>query len=336
MGLSLSVASLSFPVMAQDVAAAKALFQQGLNDMEANRYEAACPAIEASFKMDPRLGTLFTLAECESFRGRIATAVARYDEYLSLFVRLPPDQQANQGERPKIAEGKRTALRSKVPYLTLSLPPGTTPGTMVKRDGVTVSEAALNVSLPIDPGEHEIITESPTRGIAKQRIKIDIGEKKTVLVSLPRELPEKSASSAAPVPVEGGDSSRSEGSRRRMRAAAFAAGGVGILATAVGGITGALALSKQSTINAHCMDIDAKNALCDHEGKAAADSAQALGLASTIGFGVGLAGIAGGVLLFALAPAETSAAKSSKLKWLSVGVLSASTRGVTGGIRGDW
>ena len=73
---------------AQDLAAAEALFSKGLADMEAGRYDAACPAIGESYRLDPRGGTLFTLAECEAKAGKIATAVARYDD--ALFDRADP------------------------------------------------------------------------------------------------------------------------------------------------------------------------------------------------------------------------------------------------------
>src|SRR4051812_45897187 len=91
--LALVLSTLAAPSAAQDVATAKALFNQGLAEMEAAHYDKGCPAIEESYKLDPRAGTLFTLAECENRRGRLATAVARYEDYLSLYSRLPQDQR---------------------------------------------------------------------------------------------------------------------------------------------------------------------------------------------------------------------------------------------------
>src|SRR4051812_48805392 len=68
---------------AQILDPAEVLFNQGVEDMEAKRFDKACPAIEQSYRLDVRPGTLFALAECEADRGRLATAVARYDEYLA-------------------------------------------------------------------------------------------------------------------------------------------------------------------------------------------------------------------------------------------------------------
>src|ERR1700733_10594176 len=72
---------------------AQAAFERGLAQMEAGRFDLGCPAVEESYKLDPRPGTLFTLAECEAKRGHLATAVRRYDDYLSLWSALPPDKK---------------------------------------------------------------------------------------------------------------------------------------------------------------------------------------------------------------------------------------------------
>src|SRR4051812_14269869 len=96
--------ALAAPAAAQDIAAAEALFKRGLVDMEAGRYETGCKAIAESQRIDPHLGTLFTLAMCESRWGHTATAMTRFGEYLTRYERLAPDQQANQGERPKVAK----------------------------------------------------------------------------------------------------------------------------------------------------------------------------------------------------------------------------------------
>jgi tetratricopeptide (TPR) repeat protein len=92
---------------AQDVAAAEALFDRGVEEMKAGRYEKGCPALAESYRIDPRPGALFTLAECENKRGKIATAVARYEEYLRLVATLAPAQIERQRERIDIANKQK-------------------------------------------------------------------------------------------------------------------------------------------------------------------------------------------------------------------------------------
>ena len=157
---ALGAAAVVTRASADDVAGAKALFDRGLDDMERGDFDTGCPAIEASEKLDPRPGTLFTLAECESKRGRIATAVTLYDNYLSQIALLSPDKQALQQERKTIAIEQKAALLPGVPALTLVLPGGAPPSIVVKRDGVEVLPAAIGVPLPVDPGEHVLSTEA--------------------------------------------------------------------------------------------------------------------------------------------------------------------------------
>src|SRR5262245_5559003 len=102
--------ALASPALADDTAAAEALFNRGMADMDTGHYNTACPAIAESQHLDPRPGTLFTLAVCETRWGRIATAVTRYGDYLSLYDRLTPEQQVRQAERAKEAKKQRETL----------------------------------------------------------------------------------------------------------------------------------------------------------------------------------------------------------------------------------
>src|SRR5262249_29995110 len=132
----------------------------------------------------PRPGTLFTLAECEAKRGRLATAVARYDDYLSLFARLGAEQQRQQADRPKIAREHKAALDSQVPQLTLSLPADAPKDTAIRRDGTDLPAAMLGVAVPVDPGEHLILTQAPGEKAIELRVTLGKGEKKQVTLQV--------------------------------------------------------------------------------------------------------------------------------------------------------
>src|ERR1043165_6485015 len=97
------------PAFAQEDAAAEALFNKGLSEMEAGHFDTACPTLKESQRLDPRMGTLFTLAECEAKGGMIASAVAHYDEYLRLFGRLTPQQKGTQAGREKVSAAQKAA-----------------------------------------------------------------------------------------------------------------------------------------------------------------------------------------------------------------------------------
>ncbi len=67
--------TVSEPALARgnDAAAADALFQQGMQDMEAGKYESACQKFRDSDQLDPTVNTKFNLGDCEEKRGKLAT-----------------------------------------------------------------------------------------------------------------------------------------------------------------------------------------------------------------------------------------------------------------------
>lgn len=167
--------------VADDKETARIRFDEGIAHMEAGRYDRGCPAIEESYKLNPLPGALFALAECEANRGRIATAIARYDEYLALYATLPPDRKAKQGKRQQESLAQKAALGQQVPEVTLVLPTGAPRETVVTRDGKDIGLDALGVAIPVDPGEHTITTQAPGGPLTEIRVTVDRAEKRRII-----------------------------------------------------------------------------------------------------------------------------------------------------------
>lgn len=300
------------PAAAQDQAAAEAMFKVGLDNMQAGELEAACPALAESQRLDPRPGTLFALADCHERAGKIATAVAVYDDYLRAFGQMSQAHKLRHKDRARIATERKAALAAEIPELTLSLSPYAPKGVMITRDGIEFTEASLGIGLPLDPGEHVLTTTVGSGPVHEQRITLARGEKKTVELEVkePAEVPVEApppavatrppslSSEQAPAPLVApaarpGASTGEGGGMSGRRIGALVAGGIGVAGLALGGVTGGIALSKKSVIEEHC-----QGNICDAEGKAAADASKLPGLLSTIGFGIGAAGIAAGAVLW--------------------------------------
>ncbi len=246
--------------------------------MQAGKCETACPALDASEKLDPRPGTLFTLAECQSKWGHVATAVTLYDNYISQIALLPIDKQQLQEERKEIALEQKAALAPSVPQLTIVVPAGAPPGMVVKRDQVDVAPAAIGVPLPVDPGDHVVSTDANGRH-GEVHVTIALREHKSVTVALPW--------------ANTGPSLR--------RIGAYVAGGVGGAALLTGAILGGVTIAKRSVIHDHCNFPSDPNA-CDTTGLAAASSAKGLGIGSSVMFAVAAAGIGTGLALYFTEP----------------------------------
>ncbi|WP_437755893.1 hypothetical protein [Sorangium sp. So ce1389] len=332
---------VSAPATAQDIAPAEALFNQGLADMDAGRYEAGCNALVESQRLDPRPGTLFTLAFCESKRGRVATAVARLDDFLALVERMPPAQRARQAERAAAAREERARLAPRVPELTLVLTPNAPAGTVVTRDGQALGQASLGVGLPVDPGEHAVSTRAPGGPAWERRIAISEGEKKQVTLEV--KDPPRGREIAPPPPVSRGGGEVSSG----RRAAVYVAGGVGVTGVVLGGVMGALTFGKRSVVAEHCgAGIgDSREEACDVTGFDATRSARTTGLVSTIGFGVGLVGLGAAAVLYWTEPRQddrvigvgrVGRAARAASRWVGAGVIAAGPGATVVGARGVW
>src|SRR5450631_2038862 len=86
------VASLSLNARtahAQDSAAtADALFNDARAAMAAKKFDVACEKFRESDRLDPAVGTLFNLANCEEQQGHLVASWALYRQVLE---KLPPD-----------------------------------------------------------------------------------------------------------------------------------------------------------------------------------------------------------------------------------------------------
>lgn len=316
----------SAPASAQDIASAEVLFEKGKTDMLAGRYDTGCKAIAESQRLDPRAGTLFTLATCERLWGHIATAASRYTDYLAVYERLPPEKKADpiQLGRFKEATEWREKLLPDIPQLTLSLPEGVPPGTVVKRDGEVVGAASLGVSLPVDPGEHTITTQVPGGAAREQRITMARGEKRQVTLEIGIALNHPAA------PGDTGPGGR--------RTATYVLGGVGVAGLVAGTIFGGLAIGQKETVLQHCGAAIGQpdKTACDQAGLDAAGNAKSLALGSTIGLAAGGVALATAAILF-FTEAKSAPQVAGTLPvggvrgWFSAGLISA---GPTGGVVG--
>lgn len=281
------------------MAASSALFDKGLKDMLAGRYKTGCPALAESFRLDPEPGTLFTVAECQRKQGKLATALAHYDDYLRLFARMTPDQQQQQRGRDKVSKTERDALASVVPRLTLHLPADAPASTIVKLQGRRLEGPSLGIALPIDPGSYTLTTQIPGGPEHEQQVSMAKGEHKDITLEVDRANAPSKPPAAVPL-HQPRPAPEPEQGRASSKTWAYIAGGVGVAGIALGSVTGILALGKKATVDSQC-----SGTVCNAEGKQAADSGKSLALVSTVGFGVGAAGLVTAAVLLLTLPSPS-------------------------------
>jgi len=333
--LAAAAALVVSPCLAQDSAAAEALFTKALTHMEAKQYESACPMIAESYRLDPRPGTLFTLAECEANAGKVASAIAHYSDYLQVFTRMPSDQRARQLDRDRVAAEQIAKLQPQVPQLVLTLPAKAPPGTLVRRGDVQLRRPSLGIPLPVDPGEHVVTTQAPGGPLKTVRITIGPGETKHVELEVdlpaavaPSEPNGQAKAAGPPLPSwsrQGPEKDRVESGPGPQRMWAYILGGLALEGLAVGTVTGLMAWDKKSVINREC-----DGNVCSPDGKDAGTSAHTLGTLSTISFSVGAAALAGATVLWLTDP-STKRRESTGITPIMTGSQHGGLVGIRGG-----
>jgi hypothetical protein len=282
-------------------AAAQVLFEQGRELVEKGHYAEACPKFVESLRLDRGIGTMLWLADCYESNGQTASAWASFKEAAAAAA------LAHDG-REKVARQRITGLEGKLTTVAVVVPPdAAVRGLEVRRDGIVVGADTWGIGVPVDPGVHTIDATAPERKPWTSSVEL-AAKPGLVSVTVPvLELAESTLAapvSAAPVgglpgaaTVAPPETSQRTGSTERMLGLVSA--GVGVVSLGVGTYFGLAAKSTYDGSNAdgHCV-----NNVCDTQGLNDRSSASSQATAATVLFGVGLAAIGGGAVLYFTAP----------------------------------
>ncbi len=267
--------------LAEPVGDADRLFERGVHGMEVGDFASACPALSDSYRLDPLLGTLFTLAECERLARRSATALGHYEAFLAQVKALRSVERRKHRDREKVAFQQRDAMAAIAPRVVLKLAPGARIDPArgrVELDGREVPLASLGASMRLDPGSHALLVTTQDGSVHRA---ISVVEREEKLVEL--ALPSPPAAEARPRALP----------PSRVPIAVYIAGGLGVAGLAVGAVGGVLAITKKSDVDAGC---DSRKR-CTPAGKQAADTLKTDAMLSNLGFAAGAVGIGVTVVL---------------------------------------
>ena len=267
--------------------AAEALFRAGREALAKGDHATACQRFEESNRLEPAVGTVFNLANCREKLGQLASAWQRYQEAVQ---KLPSGD-----ERTKIASQRAAALEPRLPRLTLSLPPDAPAGTVIVKDGTELGSGSLGVPLPVDPGEHTLVVRAPGYMDERSQVTLAEAESRALMLTLgePKsELPESREATSIGVVPPPTDTRGQDSGGSAQRTLGYAVGAVGVVGLAVSLGTGAMVLSKKSTVEDECVD-----KRCTEEGIDAGDSGRTLSTISTVSFVAGMVGVGAGLVL---------------------------------------
>lgn len=281
--LLVSIGSLPRSALAQsaNTQAAEGLFQEGLSLLESGKTSEACEKFVASHRLDPANGTLQNVASCHEKEGRTASA---WSEWLDLAGRAA---RAGQAEREALARTRAAALSKELSRVELRFPASSNVA-LIEIDGQPLSQSAWTTPLPLDPGSRTLVFKAPGKKDATSRVVI--AAQATLTVDVPvLETDPKAVSPTSPKPAA--EPSKIETTGSSGRTLGFIAGGVGIAAVGVGAFFGLRAMSLKDDAGCNGEKCANQAAVDDR------DAAKSSATISTIGFGVGIVGLAVGTYL---------------------------------------
>jgi hypothetical protein len=287
----------------RDAAAAEVLFRKAKEAVKTGDYKTACPLFYESQRLDPGIGTILNLANCEEKLGNFATALGRYQEARGLM--------AGGDDRIGYAEAQVAALVPRAPMVTIRLR-GTVPaGLEIQRDEVVLSKAALNYALPVDPGSHVYLVRAP--GLIERKYEVTLREGESRQLDI--DVSELAPIIATPVAVDQKDTPAGPPtSGRGNQIAGVTLGSIGALSLATGTVTGLMAISDFNTYKRECPTL----AQCSTLGRDAQRRGRVLAVISPVTLGVGVVGLGLAAYFLFFGPKEGKRASHVQvMPWLS-------------------
>jgi len=142
---------------------AEALFQQARALLKADQAAEACPLLAKSHQLDPALGTLMNLADCEERTKKLAAAYQHFNEVAAWA------ERTKETARENLARDRAAALKPKLSWLSLTAK-APVRGLAVQVNGVAVEPGGEPV--PVDAGEATVTAAAETFKPFKKRVKV--------------------------------------------------------------------------------------------------------------------------------------------------------------------
>lgn len=282
--LSLALSLASAVAAAEDAAtrqAARKLAEDGVAALQSGDTATALQKLEKAHQMLKVPSVALWSARALSKKGLLVEAAERLREV----ARLPSSGDAAvQAQARHDAERELAELTPRIPNLVIDVVNAEPSAVTVTLDGAPVPSALLGEDRPVNPGTHRVLGATGDEQVTVDVVLAESERKRTELRFAAKTVAPIASPGAAPaVPAVPAELS-SAGPQRTLAYVALGAGAAGLV---LGGVTGALALSKKSSLDD---DPACAGDLCTYEAEDDVNSLRTLRTVSSIGF------IAGGVL----------------------------------------
>lgn len=267
---------------------ARGIAAEGVAAYEARRFEEAIARMrEADAVFDAPHHDVY-LARALKQLGRWLEARDAYRAALAA-----PSDRPGFADARQLAQEEMDRLQAALPALEVVLAEGTVARVLVDGRPAPLGPGG---AVEVDPGPHQVRVET-TDGRADER-SVRLGEGVLLRVTFEPRATTADARGAARVEQTGG-------STWIAPTVAFGVGGIGLV---VGAITGIASLSAVGDLEAACPD-----ASCPAAEQGTIDDAETLANVSNVGFAVGAAGVAVGVVLLVLSWDDEAASAAARV-----------------------
>jgi hypothetical protein len=258
---------------------AQDLFDDALRIFDKGEYKAALEAFRGVQDKFPSVGALFKIGECYE---KLNKAVAAYGYFVQA---ADTAKTKNDPQREKLARDKATSLEPKLPKLVVS---GPVDGLEIRVNGTVIPQDRWNKPLLQGPGKKDIVARASGYQTSTTQVTVsDEGQ------------PAEIAVPALEVEPDPG---------KPLKMVGLITAGVGVVGVGVGAVTGLMASGKKTEMEDCARNATtAPPAFCPQgEFQSRKDSANGLATVSTIGFIAGGILVAGGIVLYFVAPKRST------------------------------
>jgi hypothetical protein len=301
--LALSRDALAEPTAA-DVETARGLYVEGLELRDGGKLEMSLGRFRAAHALATTPITSLELGRAHALLGELVEA----REVLLSIECLPvqPGESAKAANARVEARAMAEQLRDRIPGLRIVFSPEPPSPPHVTIDGIVIPAEALANPRKVNPGSHTIVAESSGARATSTVLLIERELRMVTLALRPSTIPETPRETPPPSTTP---STTTTTSPTGWFYVGLGAAGVGIV---VGSITGAIALSKASTLETECT-----GSACPRTAADDLTTSRTMGVVSTVAFGVAAFGGALAIVTYLARPTSTTAVRTSPnaLRW---------------------
>lgn len=314
----LSVLSLAGSVRADETSAAnqdlaRSVAITGREAFNAGDYETAATLFRRAYALFPAPTVVLYEARSLEKLGRWIEALEAYQRTTQMPIDAASPAQFAEAVDAARAEGQE--LRAHIPLLTVQVTGASVndPNLRVEINGRAIGAAQLGHALSLNPGTYRIAGSLSAERRAEASTVLEKGTRATIVLDLAP--PELQAPGPLDTPAEAHSSSR-------VPVLAYVAGGIGVAGMAGGVVSGLVSSAQHSRAEDEC----GSDHQCDTaSGTDAVNAFRTWRTVSTVSYGIGVAGLAAGVLLWLTHDGSPAPEQAALEPW--VGPSTAGVRG---------